>query len=278
MKIWNHLQIAAVLTAVWASPVWASDMPVYDRVMKTQTIRCGYAEWPPFMSIDPNTKEISGMFKDIWEEIGKKLQLKIQWETIVGWGEVTEALNSKKIDAFCLVVWPDPARTKNMLLSRPVFYMPTYLYARIDDKRFDNNYSLLNDPKYTVVGQDGDVTASVLSAKFPKAKTANIPSIDQQGTLFMNVTTKKGDVTLADVPFATDYMKNNPGKIRQVSGSPVQIMQNVMPLAKGETQMKSMVDTALTDMINDGTISALIKKYDAKESYAPQPDVVIPTK
>jgi ABC-type amino acid transport substrate-binding protein len=273
------LRILAVLIALMTSlcnqAQAASNQPIYDRVMKTQTIRCGYAEWAPFMTIDPNTKQIGGMFKEIWENMGRKLGLKIEWTTIVGWGEITEALNSKKIDAFCLVVWPDAGRMKNLLLSRPVFYMPVYLFARGDDKRFDNNYSLLNDPKYTIVGQDGDVTASVLEAKFPQAKTAHIPPIDQQGSLFTNVINKKGDVTIADIPFATDVMKSNPGKLRQVAGEPVQIMQSVMPLAVGETQMKSMIDTALTDMINDGTIAALIKQYGAQQTYAPQPDVMI---
>ena len=40
--------------------------------------------------------------------------------------------------------------------------------------------------------------------------------------------------------------------------------------------LKSMVDAVLNDMINDGTIAALIKKYNAQETYAPEPDVRIP--
>lgn len=271
----RKILLTTVLTFSLLGTAQASDQPVYDRVMKSQTIRCGYAEWPPFMVIDPNTKEVSGMFKDVWETMGKKLGLKIEWETVVGWGEVTTAINTRKIDAFCLVVWPDAGRIKNMLLSRPVVYSPVYLYARADDKRFDNNYDLLNDPKYKVVGQDGDITAAILETRFPKATKTHIAPTGQSGDRYMMVSSGKGDVTLQDAESMKDYMKQNPGKLRRVIGPSVVMMQDVIPLAVGETQMKNMIDTALTDMINDGTISSMLKKINVTEIYAPVPDVVI---
>jgi ABC-type amino acid transport substrate-binding protein len=271
----NKLIAMALMGLGLISTAQASDQPVYDRVMKTQEIRCGYAEYPPFMMIDPNTKQPSGLFKDMWEQIGRKLDLKIKWETIVGWGEITAAINSGKVDAFCLAIWPDPGRSKNMLLSRAVFYSPIYLYGRADDKRFDGDYDILNNVQYTLTGMEGTALASVLETRFPKAKTAHIGPADPPSLVLMNVVSKKGDVTVVDASFVADFNKKNPGKIKRVAGPPVQVMQNVIPFAVGETQLKNMVDTVLTDFINDGTIASLLKNSHATESYAPSPDVMI---
>lgn len=246
---------------------------VYKRVMSTQTIRCGYAEWSPFFIVDPNNKKLSGIMYDVWELIGKQLKLKIEWTSFIGWGEIIEAVNTNKIDAFCVGVWPDSGRIKNMLLTRPVFYTPLFLFARTDDARFDNNYTVLNNPKMTVVGQDGDLTSEILALKFPNAKTAHIPPMAQQGDLFITVAAKKGDVTISDLPYAEEYMKSNPGKMKRVKGPPVSMLPLAMPLAPGEYQLKNMLDMSLTFLINDGIIDRLIKEYKAKETYPPRSDV-----
>ena len=249
---------------------------VYKRVIKTQTINCGYAEWPPFFAINPNTKQMSGFMYDVWELIGKKLDLKINWNSLLGWGEVNEAVNGNKVDIFCVGVWPDAGRIKNLLLSRPVFYNSLYLYGRVGDTRFDNNYDALNQPSATLVGQESDVSSLILEMKFPRAKIDRLSPMSQQADWALNVITKKGDATLFDVPFAEDYMKNNPGKIRQIKGAPIAMMPVALPLAVGEYQLKNMIDVALNDLINDGTIAALIKKHEAKETYFPEPDVRLP--
>ena len=250
---------------------------IYKKVIKAQTINCGYAEWPPFLAVDPNTKQAAGIMRDIWDLIGKKLDLKIEWTTLVGWGDIMESVRSHKIDVFCVGMWPDTGRTKNLLFSRPAYYSAAYLYSRSDDLRFDNNYEKLNDPAFTVVGQEGDLTATVFNLKFPKARTAHIPPIAQQTDMLLDVITRKGDVTLIDVPYANEFAKTNPGKIRKVKGPPLTLVPVVLPLAVGEYQLKNMLDSALNDLINDGTIAALIKKHGAQETYAPEPDVRIPS-
>jgi len=268
--------LGLIFLALAAAPARAETDSVYQRVLKTQTINCGYAEWPPFFSVDPNTKKLSGLMYDVWEQIGKQLGLKIDWHASIGWGEVSEAVKANKIDAFCVGVWPDAGRMKNMLLSRPVFYNLVYLFARADDTRFDNNYEAINSPSVTTSGQEGDFTESQFIMKFPNAKHNNISPLAQQDGLISNVTTKKADVTLLDVPYAEQYMASNPGKLKQVKGPPMVIFPIELPLAPGEYQLKNMIDGALQFMINDGSIDKLIRKYKAKATYAPEPDVKAP--
>ncbi|MDD3181770.1 MAG: hypothetical protein PHD48_03065 [Alphaproteobacteria bacterium] len=88
--------LAALLSAFVLSSAHAETDSVYERVMASQTINCGYTEWPPLFVVDPNTHELSGLLKDVWEDIGKKLDLKIVWKASYGFGEVTEAVRTKK--------------------------------------------------------------------------------------------------------------------------------------------------------------------------------------
>src|ERR1700722_20209029 len=56
----------------------------YDRVMRTQTIRCGYVLRTPLLVKDPNTAQLSGLFYEYVENLGKALHLKIEWSEEMG--------------------------------------------------------------------------------------------------------------------------------------------------------------------------------------------------
>ena len=68
--------IPQIITPAWSQE---SDHSVYDRVQKTNTIRCGYSTWDPLFYIDPKTGEKHGIFHDLMEEAGKRLDIKIVW-------------------------------------------------------------------------------------------------------------------------------------------------------------------------------------------------------
>src|ERR1017187_10069906 len=70
----------------------------YDRVMRTGTLRSGYIAWPPYFSLDPNTKILSGVSKDISDSAARILGLKIEYIDVPNAGQV-ENFKSGKIDA-----------------------------------------------------------------------------------------------------------------------------------------------------------------------------------
>jgi len=251
---------------------------VYERIMKTKTIRCGYADWAPFLVIDPNTNEISGAMKDIMEEVGKRLDVKIEWTAVLGWGDITTAANTDKIDLFCNTVWTDKAQLQNMSLSRPVYYSPTYAFARADDKRFDKNYDAINDPAVKIVGIDGDTGYVTMQKYFPKATMVALSSNAQTAEMPVNLQTKKADIFLSDISFADEYIKKNPGIIKRVEGKPLFIMNEVFVTRAGEQQLMNVLDTVLISMINDGFIAKILKDYGVTASFAPEPDVKLPEK
>lgn len=165
-----------------------------------------------------------------------------------------------------------------MSLSRPLFYTPTYAYVRQGDTRFDNNYAAINDPKITIVGIDGDSSYLTMQDHFPKAKMlalSNSADISQQ---ILNVVTKKADVTLADPSVIDDYNKKAEAdkKLVRVKGKPLFVMSEILVTRAGEQQLMNVINTVLYNLINEGFMEELLKKYSLTSSYAPQPEVKLP--
>jgi polar amino acid transport system substrate-binding protein len=176
------LLFALLLLLLSTSPVFAADQKesAYDRVVRTGTIRCGYGISPPALVQDPNTKVVSGLDYDIWQEIGRELGLKIEFTEEAGWGNFIEGLRSHRYDAFCSEMWADPGRAKFLSLSIPVMYSSLYIYARADDTRFDGNLERVNAPDVTIPAIEGDVSVALAQNRFPNAKIFYLP---QTGTV-----------------------------------------------------------------------------------------------
>ena len=275
MRIFSLLFAAFLVISTSAKAELVHDT-AYQRIMATKVIHCGYSDWAPFIVTDPNTHQVSGIMKEVMDEIAKRMGVKVEWTASLGWGEITSAANGGKIDMFCNTVWTDKAQLQNMSLSRPLFYTPTYAYARADDKRFDNNYDAINKPETIIVGIDGDTTYLTMEERFPKAKMLALPNTDGVAEQLMSIMTKKGDVTLADPSVIQDFSKTNPGKIKQVPGKPLFIMNEVLVTRAGEQQLMNVVNTILYSLINEGFISETFRKYDINSSYPPKPDFDLP--
>jgi len=67
---------------------------LYQRVIKSGTIRCGYGMFPPYCMKDPNTGKLSGIFVEILNEAGKNLGLKIDWSEEVGWANIIQGIET----------------------------------------------------------------------------------------------------------------------------------------------------------------------------------------
>ncbi|HOO50711.1 MAG TPA: ABC transporter substrate-binding protein, partial [Alphaproteobacteria bacterium] len=143
----REMTMLGLFLVCFAFPAFAAEKEsVFDRVMRTGTIRCGYFPYAPTLIIDPNTKEMSGIFYEIIEEMGRRLSLKVEWAEEVDYGVIAEGFKTNRYDMFCNTVWPTPERVRESSFSIPVFYSTVDIFVRTDDHRFDEDFSKLNDP------------------------------------------------------------------------------------------------------------------------------------
>lgn len=261
------------LTLITASPAFAGDKEsAYERVVSTQTIRCGYAISPPLLVKDPNNGTISGLDYELWNIIGQELGVKIEWTEEAGWGNFIEGLKTGRYDAFCSELWPDPARSKFLSLTDPVIFSFLEAYTRAGDTRFDGQLDKVNDPSVKIPAVEGDVSATMAQKGFPNAKIDYLPQTATVADMFMSVISKKSDVIFIDQAMIAGLDKNNKNALRKVKNVPPAFtFASYYGVLAGEYQLRDMVNLALRTAKNDGRLEKLAKKYSA--SYVvPQKD------
>lgn len=245
----------------------------YERVLGTKTLRCGYFTWPPQLRKDPNTGKLSGILFDYVTALGGSLGLKIEWTTEVGVGEYVEALEESRFDVLCMTQWPDPPRVANSLMTQPAFYTSVYPAVRSDDTRFDKGgVEAFNSPDITIAVIDGDISATLATRDFPKAKTLTLPQMSDYSQLLTSIITRKADVTFFDYGVIHDFWAQN-GKKVKVPGNwqAAYTFPEVFVVKKGEVALKQLLDTGINILTNNKVADKILVNY-TTSTFAPETD------
>lgn len=235
---------------------------LYERVLKAGKIRCSYCAYPPYCIKDPNTGKFSGIFVDVMEEIGRKLGLKIEWVEEVGWGTIFEGLDSDRYDVHGSGLWQNGTRGKKAFFSAPLFYNAIRIWVRAGDDRL-KALADLNSPEVRVAVQDGAIEDLIARSDFPNAQRVSIAQLNPWTDNLLNITSKKADVTFAEPAVILPFLAKNPGTLRELAvGRPIRVFANSYPFKMGETEFKSMIDSAIAEIISEGTMDKILKKYE----------------
>jgi ABC-type amino acid transport substrate-binding protein len=234
----------------------------YDRVLKTGELRCSYGTWEPAIMRDPNTGEVSGLFFDLMQEIGNALNLKVTFTHESEWSQIAADLQAGKADAHCAGVWATPARGRRLAFSDPITFLPAVAFVREGDARFDNNLDAINNSAVTIAILDDDVSEEIATRDFPLAKRLSLPQLSGPEGLLNAVMAGKADITFDGPNRYNTFTRNHPDKIRMVSTErPIRIFPNTLAVDIHEHELLHMLNTALAQMQDNGTIERLRKKY-----------------
>ncbi|NND65405.1 MAG: transporter substrate-binding domain-containing protein [Gammaproteobacteria bacterium] len=237
---------------------------VYDRVMRTNTIRCGYAMYPPAFYADPESGEFAGIMHDLTVKIAETLNLEIEWAEEVSYGDMAQGLEARRYDLICSGKWLIAQQAIVADFSTPVFYTTMGIYAQVDDTRFDSDpYQLINDSSVVIATVDGDINTNIAAFEFPEARTFSLPQLSDKSLMLLNVATDKADVTFADLPTAYDFLHANPGTVRNITpDKPIRVYETAYMLRNGEVRFKNMLNNAVKDLSNNGYVDKLLHKYE----------------
>lgn len=239
----------------------AVEQPAFAHVMASHTIRCAYMAGGPALTINPNNNNKSGIAYDVFEQVGRMLGLQVVWLDEVPPARIAGALASGKYDALCMTLWPTGDRAAGLDFTVPLDYVGVSAYARADDARFDGNLAKINDPEITIAVSDDSYGQAVANEDFARARQYNVLEEGGAAAVFLAVTRQKADVVFADPFAAGDFMKNNPGTIKQVSAPPVRMFGGSYAVAKGETKLRDMLNVALEQLNQNGFTRAALDKY-----------------
>ena len=98
--------------------------------------------------------------------------------------------------------------------------------------------------------------------QFPNAKQVSLPQLADNAQMLLNVVEKKADATFVEPYIAELFLKNNPGSLKNLAADhPIRVFPNTLMLRKGAYEFKTMLDIALTELINSGYADDLLRKY-----------------
>ncbi len=244
---------------------------VYDRVMRTGTIRCGYALWPPYVFTKDDAGKMGGFAYDIVEAAAKALTLKVEWAEEVAWGpNIREGLKTGRYDMFCAPLWIQASDGMLTEYTIPFAYSSVYYYTRANDNRFDKGVEQLNSSAYKIAVMDGEQSDTIATQFFPKAQKVSIPALADLSQLMLNVATGKADIVFQEPSIANGFADANPGQLKRGQDTPFIVYPNAFGAKLGEYKMVSMINSAMMELINSGEVDRII------DGYVKEPGIFLP--
>ncbi|MFY9288229.1 MAG: transporter substrate-binding domain-containing protein [Alphaproteobacteria bacterium] len=233
----------------------------FERVMRTKTLRCGYAPVGLALQKDPNTGALSGTVYDVMEALGSALDIKIDWAEEITFGTAMTGLQSGRYDAVCSNLYARPNWMPHAELSESYQYVPVNAYVKVGDHRFVTREAV-NRPEVKIAYQDGTVPAFIKKTDFPNAGALAVVDMDYSDIL-LGVATGKADITFVEPAVAEDFMKNNPDKIELAAAiSPLYVFPIVLAVNKGEHSLNSMLSGAIKYLQNKDSIEMILRKHE----------------
>ena len=259
----------AVLLALVAGCVSRkSDEPVVkktalQRVLDSGKIRCGYLIYSPYLRKDPNSGQLSGIFHDVMEEIGRNAGLQIQWTEEVGYENIYPGLDAGRFDVFCPGLWPNASRAKAGYFTVPIFYSFVTVWGRATETRFSSDLSAIDSPSVRIATIDGAMEDIIARTDFPKATRVSLPQLSPFTQNFLNITSGKADITFAEPSLATEYLRSNPGTIKPIAAEkPLRVFGNTLVVRRGENELKEFLDVALLELLHSGRVDRIVSRYE----------------
>lgn len=243
--------------------VYKAEPTVYEKVLATNTIRVGYISYPPSFIMDANSGELSGIFYDVIVEVSKNLGLKLEFVEEVSWGTMIESLSTNRVDIVVAGIWPTSSRGLRADFTVPLYYSSVRAYTDASNNSFDGMLNNINQSNITIATIDGEMTSIIADMDYPNAKKHALAQMTDVSQVLLEVASKKANVTFVERAIAEEYISKNPNKIKEVQNvGPVRVFPNVMVIKKGEIELQSTMNTAITELINNGFVDKVITKYE----------------
>lgn len=234
---------------------------VFDKVVRTNTLQCGYAVATPWFMVDAETGKFSGYAYDATMAIAEKMGLDVQWMEETGWGVAEQGLVTGRYDVMCGTVCVDPKRVKAALYSTPLVYIPILAVVRADDHRFDDQgIEAMDDPAINIGVKNGHVFEYVANERFPHAAKVYANDISDDTDFLLMLKTGKIDVAFSGQITVDMYTKQN-GDIIKSLGEPVRYCAGGFMIPHGEYELKHMIDASITELNASKTFDRIAKKY-----------------
>ena len=257
MKLISSLIVAAGLALGLAAPAQAQALPdLAGRTIKAVTENA----YVPLNFVDPKTGESVGLEYDLFNEIAKRLNAKVEWN-LASWDVMIQAVKDGQFDVGMDGITINEERAQQIDFSDTYLTSQQFMLVRADEDRFTDAKGFSADPDLLVGAQAGTTNFYVAVYSVLDGDEAN-PRIKLFDTFGASVQAlKAGDVdtVLMDQSSASGYIGANPGAFKSLSEA-LGSEDFGFILQKG-SDLREPINAALKAIIADGTLDKLKQKW-----------------
>jgi polar amino acid transport system substrate-binding protein len=209
------------------------------------------ATWPPFESINEQTKQVEGFDIDIMNKIAEKEKLDIEYVN-VGFDPLLAGMAQGMYDAAISSITITEDRQKDMLFSDPYFAAGQIVTVRKE------NTSITG--KDTLTGNVGAQLGTTGAMEVEKIKTATPKTYDDIGLAFQDLMNGQISAVVCDNPVALGYVGKYPDKLKTAGG--IFTDENYgIAVAKGKTDLLAKINAGIKAVKSEKLIETLSKKW-----------------
>ena len=245
--------LSSLLVLTLAVSAFAGDGS-FKRVKSQGSLTIGLDDAFPPMGYRNDKGQLVGFDIDAAEEVGKRLGIKIQWQP-TAWDGVMHSLNSKKFDAIWNGMTITEERKKEVAFTKPYKMDGQVAVVRFGEKKFKK----LIDLKGTNVGVQKGSSALEAVKKLPVVP-ASVREYEDNPKALLDLESKRLDTVIIDDATGRDFIAKRPGKFQVIPGN---ITKEPFGVAfrKGDVELREAVQKTLDQMVKDGTMAKLSKKW-----------------
>jgi polar amino acid transport system substrate-binding protein len=260
------LAIVLSLFAIFRGPPSAVGPATRDetleRIRATRELRAGYIVFPPTVQLDPSTKVPTGHFIDTIRFISDQLDVQLSLEETT-WATFVSDLQTSKYDIIVAGTYVTPKRAKEVLFTRPLFYLGTSaVIAR--DKPDLHDMAAMNRPDITIAVTTGGTPEEFAKASCPKANISSFASTDLTLPL-LEVVNGRADVAFQDTYTVRAFLDKNPHSnvVGLFLDSPVNVTAVAWTVRQGDLEWANFLNNSLEYMDSAGLLEQFERKYGA---------------
>lgn len=210
--------------------------------------------------------QLVGFDIDMGKELEKRLGIKLEWIP-TDWSGVTGALNSKKFDVVINGMSITEERKKVIDFSIPYVNASIGMAVKVDNNDIKNKEDLKGKTIATQAGSSGYEACKEL-VKDGIIDESQIKQYNQYPEAFQDLALGRVDAVVVDITTAADFVNKKPDVYKIVEEPLVEDFYAI-GLRKEDKDLKEVLDKTLKEMIEDGTLSSISKKwFDGKDMVA----------
>jgi len=237
----------------------------FDRIVADGRITACYVTWPPSVTKDPNTGEVSGFIIDMFGKIANDASLKVDYVEST-WGGFPADLNSGRCDVGVAGIYPLISRSTSVSFTRPYLYSGNGVVKRTGDSRF-KSVSDLNQKGVKVAVIQGEYGHIYAKKYLPNAELVVLEKGADPTMPIISVSSGQADAGMSLSDVIGEYVKLHP-EVQDINGGkPFATEPATFAVRHGDLKLKNFLDNGLSYLESTGYTEAAVRKYNSTYWY-----------